>query len=168
MLGGLAFKRRWQQARRAAGKPAKCMWCHESGLQPTFVDYPGAHGYYDRREFEALLRERRELLNAYRDGVDTQIEYRHRQDHTYAELLYLTFEEPSRERLAREWGVSPERAAELLRGKPTHAQAEFAYLGNELYRREDVEGLAPYGVLAGPQSIREASVSEPHIVEVRP
>jgi hypothetical protein len=152
----------------AAGKPAKCMWCHESGLQPTFVDYPGARGYYDRREFEGMLRERRELLHAYRDGVDTQIEYRNRQDHTYAELLYLTFEEPSRERLAREWGVSPERAAEILRGKPTHPQAEFDYLGSELYRREDVEELAPYSVLAAPQSIREASVREPHIVEVKP
>ena len=152
----------------AAGKPAKCMWCHESGLQPTFVDYPGARGYYDRREFEALLRERRELLHAYRDGVDTQIEYRNRQDHTYGELLYLTFEEPSRERLAREWGVSLERAAEILRGKPTHAQAEFEYLGRELYRREDVEGLAPYSVLEAPQSIREVSVREPHIVEAKP
>jgi hypothetical protein len=152
----------------AAGKPAKCMWCHESGLMPTFVDYPPVPGFYDRREFEALTESRRELLRQYRDRLDTQIQYRNRQDHTYAELLYLTFEEPSRDRLAQEWAVTPARAAELLRGKPTHAQAEFAYLGSELYRREDVESLAPYGVIAVPQSVREQSAHEPDLIEVSP
>jgi hypothetical protein len=152
----------------AAGKPAKCMWCHEAGLQPTFIDYPGASGFYDRREFDAMIASRRELLHEYRDRLDTQIKYRNRQDHTYEELLYLTFEEPSRERLAGEWGVTVERATERLRGLPTHAQAEFAYLGSELYRREDVESLAPYAVLAAPQSMREISAHEPEIIKVRP
>ena len=151
-----------------AGKPAKCMWCHESGLQHTFIEFPGVAGFNDRREFDALVAQRRDLLLAYRDGLDTQIEYRHRQDHTYGELLYLTFEEPSRERLAAEWGVSIDRAAELLRGKPTHAHAEFAYLGRELYQRADVDNLAPYAVLRAPLSIREESGPEIAIVEVRP
>ena len=148
-----------------AGKPAKCMWCHESGLMITLVDYPPVDGFYGRQEFDALIAKRRDLLREYRDRLDTQIEYRNRQDHTFAELLYLAFEEPSRERLAREWGVTPERAAELLRGKPTHAHAEFAFLGTELYDREDVESLAPYAVLAGPQSVREFSAREPAIIE---
>jgi len=152
----------------AAGKPAKCMWCHESGLQPTFLDFAGASGYYDRATFDLRVGQQRVLLNAYRDGLDTRIDYTEAQDHTFAELLYLTFEEPSLERLAGEWGVPVERAAELLRGKPTHAQAEFAWLGSELYRREDVDGLAPYAVLAAPRSVREESVAEPAIVSVRP
>ena len=67
----------------------------------------------------------------------------------------MSFEEPSRGRLAREWGVSEERAAQLLRGRATHAQPEQARLGGELYRREDVDVLAPYAVLAAPRSIRE-------------
>jgi len=67
----------------------------------------------------------------------------------------MSFEEPSRGRLAREWGVSEERAAQLLRGRATHAQPEQARLGGQLYRREDVDGLAPYAVLAAPRSIRE-------------
>ena len=151
-----------------AGKPAKCMWCHESGVMPTLVEFQGARGFYDRREFETLAEARRKLLQQYRDGLDMQIEYRHRQDHTYGELLYLTFEEPSRERLAQEWGVSPKRAAELLRGKPTHAQAEFAYLGSELYRRQDVDILAPYAVVATPESVRELSAREPDNIKVPP
>jgi hypothetical protein len=151
-----------------AGKPAKCMWCHESGFQPTYVEFTAVNGSYSRREFDALIAQRQRMLDEYREHFEAQIEFRHRQDHTYAELLYLTFEEPSRERLAAEWGVSVEQATTLLRGKPTHAQGEFAYLGTELYRREEVENLAPYAVLAGPQSIRELSAYEPDIVRVSP
>ena len=138
-----------------AGKPAKCMWCHESGLMVSLAHYDGVSGYYGREEFDAQIEQRRGLLQRYRGGVDTQIDYGARQDHSYAELLYMSFEEPSRERLASEWGVTVERAAELLRGKATHAQPERPELGNELYRREEVDGLASYAVLAAPRSIRE-------------
>ena len=151
-----------------AGKPAKCMWCHEAGLQPTFVDYPAVSGYRDRGEFEALLKQRRALLLAYREQLDTQIEYRHSQDHTYVELLYESFEEPSRERLAREWGIPVESAAQRLRGKPTHAQAEHGYLGSEIYWRQDVDDLAPYAVLEPPPSVREESPPVPAAIGVPP
>jgi hypothetical protein len=145
----------------AAGKPAKCMWCHESKLQPTFVDFPAARGYYSRGEFDAAIAARRELLQDYRRGLRAQIDYDKLQDHTFAELLYLTFEEPTRARLAHEWGVTDARAAELLRGKPTHAQVEFPWLGQELYRREDVDALAPYAVLPAPRSVREPDEALP-------
>jgi hypothetical protein len=151
-----------------AGKPAKCMWCHEAKLQSTFVDFPGANGYYDRRQFDALIVQRRELLRNYRDALDTQIRYRNTQDHTFVELLYTSFEEPSRERLAREWDMPVERVTELLRGKPTHAQTEYPYLGNELYRREDVENLAPYAVLAAPRDVREETGRAPAMLAERP
>jgi hypothetical protein len=151
-----------------AGKPAKCMWCHESRLLSTFVDYPAVAGFYDRRELDALVAGRGEMLRQYRERLDTQIEYGNREDHTFGELLYLTFEEPSLERLAREWGVSVGRATELVRGKPTHAHAEFPHLGSELYRREDVDGLAPYAVIAAPPSVRELSPHERDVLGIRP
>lgn len=144
-----------------AGKPAKCMWCHESGLQSTFIEFPGAPGFYGRHEFDELVARRRALLDAYRQQLDTSIRYRNLQDHTFMELLYLTFEEPSRERIAAEWGVSVDRAAELLRDKPTHAQAEFSWLGSELYRRRDVDAVAPYVAFAAPDSVREPSGAPP-------
>jgi hypothetical protein len=151
-----------------AGKPAKCMWCHESGLMMSLVDYPAVSGFYDRHGFDALIGQRREMLSAYRRRLDTQIDYDERQDHTFAELLYLSFQEPSRQRLAREWNVSEERAAELLRATPTHAHGEFAFLGSELYHREDVEKLAPYTVMAAPQSVRELPAPKSQLVEARP
>jgi hypothetical protein len=141
----------------AAGKPAKCMWCHESGLQSTFVAYAGVRGFHDRAQFDAAIAAHRALLLNYRDRLHAQIRFRNLQDHTFAELLYLSFEEPSLARLSREWGVSVERAGELLRGKSTHAQAEFDYLGKSLYRRQDVDALAPYQVLAAPPDARESS-----------
>jgi len=151
-----------------AGKPAKCMWCHESGLHTTLVDYAGVPGYLDRAAFDSLVRERQKILGEYRDALDMQIDYRELQDHTYGELLYLTFEEPSIERLAGEWGVSVDRATELLRAKPTHAQEEFPYLGTRLYRRADVAALAPYAALATPESVREPSPHEPDLLAIGP
>ena len=72
------------------------------------------------------------------------------------------------QRLAREWNVSEQRAAELLRATPTHAHEEFAFLGSELYHREDVERLAPYTVMAAPPSVRELSAPQSKLVEARP
>ena len=150
-----------------AGKPAKCMWCHEAKLQTTFVDFRGARGFYDRREFDQQIVARRRILSEYRDSLDTKIRFRNLQDHTYAELLYVTFEEPSRERLASEWGLPLARIDELLRGKPTHAQSEYPKVGSRLYWREDVDGLAPYAALKAPESVREPSTYEPELIEVR-
>ena len=45
----------------------------------------------------------------------------------------------------------PHRGASLRftrrRYVPTHAQKEFAWLGTNLYRREEIDGLAPYKVI---------------------
>jgi hypothetical protein len=132
----------------------------------SLVDFPRVDGAYDRLQFDALVEQRRQLLSAYRSGLDMQIDYGKRQDHTFAELLYLSFEAPSLQRLAREWNLPEQRAAELLRGKPVHSHPEFKFLGEQLYRREDVEALAPYGVLAAPHSIREPSAHEPSLIGV--
>ena len=151
-----------------AGKPAKCMWCHEAHIRPAFTDFPRVNGHFDRHEFDALI-----YAAPARAAVRTATPWTRRSitampaTTPIAELLYLTFEEPSRERLAREWGVSVERAAEMLRGKPTHAHPEFRFLGDELYERADVDGLAPYPVLATPRSVRDVDGPEPDIIGAR-
>ena len=89
-----------------AGKPAKCMWCHESGLMMSLIDYPAVERLLrPGRDFDALIAAAARVAELVSRRLDTQIDYRNRQDHTFAELLYLSFEEPSRQRLAREWGV---------------------------------------------------------------
>jgi hypothetical protein len=149
-----------------AGKPAKCMWCHEAHIKPSYTEFADVNGYLPRRQFDDMIYRRAAILQEYRDDLDTRVDFRDKRDHTYPELLYLAFEEPSRERLAREWGVSVERAGEVLRGLPTHAHEEFKFLGDELYDRNAVDALAPYPVLAVPLSVREVEGEEPALIEV--
>ena len=40
-----------------AGKPAKCMWCHESGIQPLFSVQNDFEGFIPYLEFEEILSE---------------------------------------------------------------------------------------------------------------
>jgi hypothetical protein len=47
---------------------------------------------------------------------------------------------------------------------PTHAPEEFAFLGPRLYRRTDVDPLAPYAVLEPPTDPREPSAYEPDLL----
>lgn len=148
----------------AAGKPSKCLWCHETKLLRPFAGRTSVAGYYSLGEFEQQLFERTGRLHAARAALRSRIDFERTQDHTYAELLYLSFYEPSAERLAREWDLPVERVREMLSGLPTHAHAEFSFLGDELYHRSDVDGLAPYGVIEVPTDPREDSDYEPDLI----
>jgi hypothetical protein len=79
-------------------------------------------------------------------------------------LLYSAFYEPSAERVAREWSVPVARVKETLSRLPTHAHDEFDFLGQRLYRRSDIDTLAPYGVLEPPTDPREPSAYEPDLL----
>lgn len=142
-----------------AGKPAKCMWCHESNIQPLFYpnnDYVGFLSFSNFRE--TLLGYRENNLNqklALTDGVD----FAQTQQHTLTELLYISFMEPSAERLSLEWNLSIAQVQDLLSGLPTHVYDEFPFLGN-LYHRQDIEALAPFQGLAVSSRVREASLIE--------
>ena len=147
-----------------AGKPAKCLWCHEIRLQPAFKNVTDVNGYLTTNEFDAIVADRMSIVDRYRSALRSKVDFRRTQDHTYAELLYLTFVEPSVERLAIEWNMPVDQVALLLRGKQTHAQKEFAYLGSKLYRREEIDRLGPYPVMRVAEDPREPSTYEPDLV----
>lgn len=142
-----------------AGKPAKCMWCHESNIQPLFYpnnDYVGFLSYTDFRDTLLGYREsNRNQKLALTDGVD----FAQTQQHTFTELLYISFMEPSAERLSLEWNLSIAQVQNLLSGLPTHVYDEFPFLGT-LYNREDVEALAPFQGLPVSSHVREESATE--------
>ena len=148
----------------AAGKPGKCLWCHEIALSRPFDGRTSVPGYGSLGEFERLIAQRMDALRSARSRLDSRIDFARTQDHTYAELLYISFYEPSAERIAREWNVPVARVQEALSGLPTHAHHEFDFLGERLYRRSDVDSLAPYGVLAPPTDPREPSAYEPDLL----
>ena len=161
---GGALKVAADRALTAAGKPSKCLWCHETELSRPFSGRTSVPGYVSLGEFEELIASRREELRVARSKLASRIDFTHAQDHTYAELLYITFYEPSTERVARERNVPVARVREMLSGLPTHAHHEFDFLGPQLYRRSDIDAMAPYGVLEPPTDPREPSAYEPDLL----
>ena len=148
----------------AAGKPAKCLWCHETHLLRSFDGRTSVPGYGSLGAFEQRIASRMEELRILRSTRASRVDFTREQDHTYAELLYLAFYEPSALRVAREWNVPVARAREALSRLSTHAHDEFDFLGQQLYRRGDVDALAPYGVLEPPTDPREPSAYEPDLL----
>lgn len=152
------------RALTAAGKPSKCLWCHETDLSRPFKGRTSVPGYMSLGAFEERIAGRMQELRFARSKLPSRIDFKRPQDHTYAELLYITFYEPSEERIAREWNVPVARVREELSGLPTHSHAEFDFLGPRLYRRSDVDPLAPHRVLAPPTDPREPSAYEPDLL----
>lgn len=142
-----------------AGKPAKCMWCHESGIQQMFSPQRDFPGYLMAAELQEKLIGFNQLLQRNRVGSPGRIDFSKRQQHTLSELLYISFMEPSAQRLSLEWQMPLAQVQQLLSGLPTHVYDEFPFLG-QLYDRNAVEQLAPIKGLAVSSSVRESSASE--------
>ena len=106
-----------------------------------------------------------DTVHAYRRTLKSRIDFARTDDHTFAELLYLSFAEPSSARLSREWNMPEEKVVALLAASKTHAQQERPILGNRLYDREDIDRFAPYATIRVPSQAREASAYEPQLLE---
>lgn len=146
-----------------AGKPAKCLWCHEGVIQPAFDAKTSVPGFYSVDSFALFVKEKQKLLNEFRLGLYTKLDYTAKQEHTLLELLYISFSEPSAERLSLEWGMPVEVVKQRLAGLATHQHAEFPFLG-DLYNRHEVDQIAPYSSVRVPTSAREESAYEPDLI----
>lgn len=147
-----------------AGKPAKCMWCHESGIQPLISLQSTEVGYMTYFQTRDTLFHFRYALQAKQQEITTGVDYDQVTEHIEMELLYIGFMEPSAERLSREWNISLTGVNKLLEGYPTHEQEEFPFLG-ELYDRAMIEDLAPYQSVQVSSSVREKSDVEVNYME---
>ncbi|AWI25363.1 hypothetical protein [Flavobacterium pallidum] len=139
-----------------AGKPAKCMWCHESTISPMFKPQDEVHSYLSYNALQDKLKAYNQSLTEQKALLKEGVDYLKLQDHTFTELLYITFMEPSAERLSAEWGMPLAEVQQRLSGLSTHVCEEFPYLG-PLYQRKEVEKLAPYQGLEVSGSVREMS-----------
>jgi hypothetical protein len=146
-----------------AGKPGKCQWCHEKHLQTLHFASTEISNSIKKEEFIESVSKAEKIIDDYRKEMKTDIIYQNHQDHTQAELLYITFLEPSLERIANEWGISTENAALKMANFPTHVYKEFPFLG-QLYYRKWVDSLAPYKSQQVPESAREVSHYEPDVI----
>lgn len=153
----------------AAGKPSKCLWCHELYLNPPFHNVTDLPGYYTTQQFRDQVTNRMHSVSDYRKTLHSLIDFRKTQDHTNAENLYLSFAHPTAQRLALEWKVPLGTVMMRLSaiGLKPHAHsdtADDAILGDQLYDRDDVDPLGPYAGIRGPTDIREASAYEPDLI----
>ncbi len=142
-----------------AGKPAKCMWCHESNINQLFTPQNNFSGFLTSQQlndtlinFNNKLKQQQLLLT---DGVN----FSNTQDHVMMELAYISFMEPSAFRLSNEWNMSEIEVQNSLSTLSTHVHSEFPFLGN-LYNRNEVENFAPFSSLSVSSSIREESLIE--------
>jgi len=142
-----------------AGKPAKCMWCHESTINQMFIPQNDYLGYLTYTEFQNTLINYRESNRNLKLNLTSGVDFSQTQQHTLTELLYISFMEPSAERLSLEWNLPLTQVQNLLSSLPTHRHAEFPFLGN-LYDRNDIENLAPFQGLSVSSSVREPSALE--------
>lgn len=147
-----------------AGKPAKCLWCHEIFFQPLYFEQVEIPGFYNSSQFLKIINSNSLALSVYRNNLSSEIDFTKKQDHTFTELLYISFMEPNAERIALEWEMSIDSVKEKLKGLPTHLHSEFEYLGN-LFEREEVDKLAPYLSIRPPSSAREKSSYEPDLIK---
>lgn len=142
-----------------AGKPAKCIWCHESKISQIFNKQNNVALHLTYRELQdKLITFNRYLTDQkmqFKDGVS----FSELQQHTLSELLYISFMEPSSERLSLEWNLPLIKVQQLLGDLPTHRYHEFLFLGN-LYYRQDIEKLAPFLGLQVSSNVRETSEIE--------
>ena len=154
----------------AAGKPSKCLWCHEVNLQPPFRNVTDLAGYYSTQEFKEIVASATRVVAGYRKTLASKVEFRGRKDHSNTQDLYMSFAEPTASRLAAEWNMPLDRVEQLLasRNLKTHPHSELIdddVLGDNLYDRTDVDSLAPYATIRGPSDMREASSYEPNLLQ---
>jgi hypothetical protein len=153
-----------------AGKPSKCLWCHEINLQPPFKNVTDLEGYSSTSEFRDLVSADMRVVASYRKTLASKVDFKGLQDHSNAEDLYLSFAEPTAVRLAAEWNIPLEQVKQLLASHhlKTHPHSESIdddILGDDLYDRNEVDSLSPYATIRGPSDMREASSYEPNLLQ---
>lgn len=137
-----------------AGKPAKCMWCHEIQIATLFVPNVAVAGMLTNEDFTFWRSAFQRNLDKYRAQLQDDLDYNKTQDHTLMELLYISFMEPSPIRLGNEWNISPKEAQEKMGYAPDHEYHEFPHLG-KLYYRYYADSVAGIKSVRVPASVRE-------------
>lgn len=147
----------------AGGKTGKCLWCHEIRMIPPLVAKTSLPGYYSPEVFTSVVGNAQNRLESYRKTLKGDIDFSLIDEHTMAEILYISFMEPSAERLSIEWGIPVDSVKRKLSALATHQHHEFKFLG-ALYDRKDIDAYTPYSHIHVPESAREHSDYEPDLL----
>jgi hypothetical protein len=147
-----------------AGKPAKCMWCHESKMQPLFSSTSNITGFVSKEVFLEDQKKFTNKLKVFHNQTNAKLNFNDVKAHTQGEYIYLCFNEPNAARLAEEWNISIETVEKVLTGIPKHVNPEFPFL-KDVYYRHQVEKFAPYTSIVVSNEMREATNNEPNYLK---
>jgi len=142
-----------------AGKPSKCIWCHETKILPIFKPQKNHLGYLKVTSFNDSLKYFNRNLQDYQNTTWTDKSLLDKTLHEELELLYISFMEPNAERISKEWNLPIVNVKQKLAHLETHQHKEFPFLGN-LYNRKDIDALSPVNRIEVPESIREQYSNE--------
>jgi hypothetical protein len=142
-----------------AGKPGKCMWCHETNIPPLFTKNIAVEKMLSNADFTQLVQHLQKKLDSFRAAMSTDMNFKKQPEHTTSELLYISFMEPSVYRLRHELN-NDTLVLQKIRKLPTHLYDEFPFLGN-LYTRKIVDTYFPCSKIRVPDFVREKSKFEP-------
>ncbi len=143
-----------------AGKPAKCMWCHEGQLQRPFNTEVN-----DVATLVPAVDSMNNALRTLRKTFDSGFSFEPHRDHTYMEILYISYLEPTLQQLSREWRMKSEDIRLLLRLNKRHLHPEFSF-GDSLYTRSEIKAAAPYSIPV-PDDVREWRLSDPNFLRTK-
>lgn len=143
-----------------AGKPSKCLWCHEIVISPLFFENPEVPGMLSNKDFEVKRKNAQTQLEEYRKTLKSEIDFKRTQDHTLSELLYIGFMEPSLLRLSSERNEDSLSVQKQFSFLQPHIYEEFPFLGS-LYYRSYADSMAKPRPPAVPFSVREPLDGEP-------
>ena len=146
-----------------SGKPAKCLWCHETFIQPSFIGTSEVPGFIPPIQFNKLVSTWNKGLDSLRENLETALDFSKQHEHQLMEITYIGFMEPSIDRLSLEWQLSKDSVQSLLVGMASHIHPEFSFLGPR-YHRKDIEQFSPYLALPVPDNAREFSIFEPKYI----
>lgn len=123
-----------------AGKPLKCLWCHETSIQPLFVVNVPVAGMMTNEEFLVMRDSMQSALQRYRFALKSDMNYEAHREHTLAELLYMTYMEPNVLHLASEWNTTEAEVKARTSGVHAELFREFDYIGT-VYQRKEIDAL---------------------------
>jgi hypothetical protein len=146
-----------------AGKPSKCMWCHEVNVQPAYSAFTNVPGYNSLFQFDSLIDLSNERLKMYREGIDDEIDYGALVDHEFMEIMYSEFMEPSLNMVAEELNLDTTNVKPLLNNFETHNNTEYGWL--KRYNRSEIDLLQSEKVMFVPAKSRDASSFEPYYLQ---
>ena len=147
-----------------AGKPAKCIWCHEVNIQPLFNDQRNFNGFLPYLTLNDSLEKFNQSLQKKQDNLWTNKAIKNKKLHTFMEIAYISFMEPSIERISQEWSIPVEKVQDKLKKLKTHKHHEFNFLG-DLYNRKDIDKIAPWKTLEVSSNIRNKSPNEINLLK---